>query len=347
MSQALALALTFGVAFGLAYTATPLVRRLAVRFRFVDRPSARRDEAAKPRLGGVALYLAFLVATVVSTPFVTGRSIEEWTKVLGFLLGATIVVVMGVLDDGRELGPLPQLGSQILGAGVAIAAGITIDQIANPLGNALQNSMFYLPPLMAVGFTLFWIVGAMNTVNFVDGLDGLAAGITIIASGILFIHSFELTQYSIAFLPLALTGAVLGFLPHNFFPARITMGTSGAAFLGYCLGTLSIIGGTKAATVLLVLGVPIIDTAWIILRRIISGRSPFRADRSHLHHRLMELGLSQRQIVVLYCVACGLLGSLALLISSRLLKLYVLLGLGVLLVGILAIVAQKRWDRGG
>ncbi len=254
---------------------------------------------------------------------------------------------MGVLDDGRELGPLPQLGSQILGAGVAIAAGITIDRITNPLGNALENSMFYLPPLMAVGFTLFWIIGAMNTVNFVDGLDGLAAGITIIAAGILFIHSFELTQYSIAFLPLALTGAVLGFLPHNFFPARITMGTSGAAFLGFSLGTLSIIGGTKAATVLLVLGVPIIDTAWIILRRIMSGRSPFRADRSHLHHRLMELGLSQRQIVVLYCVACGLLGSLALLISSRLLKLYVLLGMGVLLVGVLAIVAQKRWDRGG
>lgn len=342
-----AIALTFGLAFAVSYAATPVVRRLALRYGFVDRPSPRRGEAPKPRLGGVALYLAFLIATVVSAPFVTGRTTEEWIKLLGFLVGATIVVAMGIIDDRRELGPIPQLGAQIVGAVVAIASGITIDMIANPLGNTWENSMFYFPPLVAAALTLFWLVGAMNTINFVDGLDGLAGGITTIAAIVLFIHSFQLTQYSIAFLPLALAGVALGFLPHNFFPARITMGTSGAVFLGYALGTLSIIGGTKAATVLLVLGVPILDTAWIILRRIISGHSPFRGDRSHLHHRLMELGLSQQQIVLLFYLVCGVFGASALLLSSRIAKLYVLLGMGALLLGILALVAQKRWDRRG
>jgi UDP-N-acetylmuramyl pentapeptide phosphotransferase/UDP-N-acetylglucosamine-1-phosphate transferase len=228
-----------------------------------------------------------------------------------------------------------------------MVSGVIIYNVTNPFGTAFSNSMLGFPLYFAGALTLFWIVGAMNTINFIDGLDGLAAGITAIAAIVLFIHSFRLTQYTISLLPLALTGAALGFLPHNFFPAKITMGTSGAVFLGYGLACLSIVGGTKAATVLLVLGVPILDAAWIIFRRILRGQSPFRGDQAHLHHRLAQMGLSQSQIVLLLYSLCAMFGVLALVLSTRLLKLYAIGGMVILVGGIFALMAQKRFDKVG
>ncbi|MBI2304625.1 MAG: undecaprenyl/decaprenyl-phosphate alpha-N-acetylglucosaminyl 1-phosphate transferase [Chloroflexi bacterium] len=329
------------LSFLIALLATPGVRRLAIRYGFQDHPSPRREGVLKPRLGGLALYLAFGGTIAITAPLVANREPEEMVKVMGLLAGASLVVVMGSLDDRRELGVAPQLAVQVAAAAVAMVAGVVIDKVANPLGVSLADSVINLPLYLTIGFTMMWMLGAMNAINFVDGIDGLAGGIGAIAAIVLFIHSFRLGQYTVALLPLALAGSVVGFLPYNFSPAKITLGTSGAVFLGFTLAALSVIGGTKAATLLLVLGIPIIDAGWIILQRVYRRRSPFRPDRSHLHHRLLEMGLSSRQTVTLFYFLCGTLGVLALLLSSRLMKLYTLLGLGVLLAGILAIVAQK------
>ncbi|MBI2909843.1 MAG: undecaprenyl/decaprenyl-phosphate alpha-N-acetylglucosaminyl 1-phosphate transferase [Chloroflexi bacterium] len=345
MSQLLPLAIAFLGSLLLSYLSSPLAKAVAVRFRLVDRPASRRETVLKPRLGGLAMYLAFTVAILVTVLVAPERPSAELLKVAGLLLGATTVLIMGIVDDRYELGPLSQLLVQLAAATIAVLSGIRITQVPNPFGEPTVNSMFQFPEVLAVAFTLFWIVGAMNAINFIDGLDGLAAGIAAIAAITLFVHSFGLSQYSIALLPLALAGSALGFLPHNFSPAKITMGTSGAVFLGYTLSTISVIGGTKAATLLLVLGIPIIDAAWIIGRRLITRRSPFQADRAHIHHRLMEMGLSQRQIVLLLYSLCAAFGTLAIVLSTRLMKLYAIAGMVVLVGAVLAIIAQKKFGR--
>jgi len=177
-----------------------------------------------------------------------------------------------------------------------------------------------------VTITLFWLGFMMNTVNWLDGLDGLAAGVCAVAALMIFIHAaFRLDQVSVSLLPLALLGAALGFLPYNFHPARVFMGTNGALFLGYTLGVLSIIGGAKMATVLLVMGLPLLDVVWQIVRRVSTGANPTRGDRGHVHYRLLALGLSQRQIVLGYYLFCTLFGAIALVTASRLFKLIALL----------------------
>jgi len=343
----LPLVLTLAISFLVSYLATPLVRKLALKFGFSDRPSPRRGGILKPRLGGVAMYVAFVLAILATAPLVVGRTEAEWRKIAGIIAGATVVVVVGAIDDKHELKAWPQFGAQAVAAIIAMVSGVMIHNVTNPFGTALSNSMFEFPLYFAVAFTLFWVMGAMNTVNFLDGLDGLAAGITAIAAATLFAHSFRLTQYTVSLLPLALVGAALGFLPHNFFPAKVTMGTSGALFLGYGLSCLSIIGGTKAATVLLVLGVPILDTAWIIFARIWRRQSPFLGDRAHFHHRLGQMGLSQSQIVLSLYSLCAVFGVLALVLSTRLLKLYAIGGMVILVGGIFALMAQKRFDKVG
>jgi UDP-N-acetylmuramyl pentapeptide phosphotransferase/UDP-N-acetylglucosamine-1-phosphate transferase len=187
----------------------------------------------------------------------------------------------------------------------------------------------YLGWGIVVAVTLFWVMGMMNTVNWLDGLDGLATGVGFIAAALFAIHSYRLGQLEIALFPTALAGACLGFLPSNFHPARVFLGTAGAMVLGYALATLSILAPARIATALLVLGIPIVDVAWLIVSRWQRGRSPVQAGRDHLHHRLLDLGLGQRQIVALYYLFCLLFGSLALVAPSRLFKLVALLVLGL------------------
>ncbi len=184
----------------------------------------------------------------------------------------------------------------------------------------------------------------INIVNWIDGLDGLAAGVTLIAAIILAIHTWTLGQYTVALLPLALAGACVGFLPFNFHPARIFMGDSGAMVLGYVLAIAAIIGGAKLASALLVLGVPILDGVWMVLYRRYSGGRASAADRRHLHHRLLDLGLSQRQVVLLYYTVSALFGAIALLVPDgyRALKLAALGLLVLLLAGVLLYVTRRR-----
>jgi len=333
----------FAVPLLLAFFLTPLVERLARRWGFVDYPREPRHlhEAPTPKLGGVALFVPFLIAVGLSLilypPSVQPEpDLSEPLRLAGLIIGSLIVFLVGVYDDKRELSPWPQLAVQFVAAGVAIYSGIVIHEIASPFGGLVT-----FPPWFAIAFTLFWIMGMMNTINWLDGLDGLAAGITVIASLIFFAHSNRLGQVSIALLPLALAGCTLGFLPYNFYPARLFMGTSGALFLGFALGTLSIIGGAKAATALLVLGIPILDVAWQIVNRLRQRRSPLRGDRGHLHHRLLDMGISRRRVVLLFYLLCASFGGLALLLPPGLYKLYALLVLGVVAATVLFLASRE------
>lgn len=333
--------LVFLTALGTTLILTPVVGRLALRYGFMDVPTKPKHvhRQPTPRLGGVSIYAAFLVA-VGLTAGLPRDDVKEWARVLGVLLGLTLLMLMGVLDDRRELPPVAQLVVLLLASGLVILAGVPlIGAINNPLGWPIDFPLWF-----SALFTLFWLTGMTVTVNWLDGLDGLASGITFIASVILFFHTaFRQVppQPSIALLPAALAGCALGFLPYNFHPARIFLGSSGAYFLGFALANLSIIGGAKVATALLVLGVPILDVAWQIVVRMRQRRSPFLGDRGHLHHRLYDLGLSQRRVVLVYYGLCGAFGLLALVLPSPIYKLYALVSMGLIAAVVLWLVAHQ------
>lgn len=356
----LSMAVAFGLSFGLALATTPLARWLGRRAGWFVRLSPRHIHGRPtPRSGGLAIALAAVAGLlVVLLPAVlaategegSARKVEV-VRVGLLVVGSLLTLALILWDDVRGMSPGTKLLAQFAVAAVAIVPallgpplearpGLIIDQVQNPLGGTL-----FLPLALAGAFTFLWLIGMMNTVNLLDGLDGLAAGVTAIAALLLFVHMVRLGQNSLAPLPLALAGACLGFLPYNFHPARVFMGDSGAMFLGYCLGVLSIIGGAKMATALLVLGVPILDAAWVLVFRLSRGRSPLRADRGHLHHRLLDLGLSQVRVVLLFYLVCAGAGALAIFLPSGLAKLLVLVGLVLGLGALLWWLARKQLDR--
>jgi UDP-GlcNAc:undecaprenyl-phosphate GlcNAc-1-phosphate transferase len=261
---------------------------------------------------------------------------KELTRFLGIAAGMVFLFVAGQIDDRYELRPGPQYAVQAMSGLIAIAFLVFIERVMNPF----TDRIFIFPFWFTVAFTLVWIMGMINTINFLDGLDGLATGVGAIVSAVLAIHMIREGQYSVALLPLALLGATLGFLPFNFSPAKIFLG-SGSLILGYAIATLGIAAGAKLALLLLVLAIPIIDVAWLMISRLRAGESIGQADRRHLHFRLLDLGLSQRQVVLLHYGYCALLGASALLIGSRLLKLITLVVLGVATLGVLAWLARQ------
>ena len=339
----LAFPLVFGVAFVTSLLLTPLTARLGITLGFVDIPGGRRiHPEPRSRLGGVALFVSFVLAVLLTLLLPASllpprHDPKELTRLTGVLLGSAFIFAVGLYDDRFELGPIPQLLAQLGASVIAIAFLVFIERVMNPLTDRLV--IFPFP--FTVAFTVFWIAGMINTVNFLDGLDGLAAGVGAIVCAVLTLHMWREGQHSVALLPLALLGSTLGFLPFNFHPARVFMGSCGSFFLGYALGTLSIVAGAKVATILLVMGVPIIDVAWLILQRTRRGRSAFQADRSHLHHRLYDLGLSQRQVVAIYCGVSAFFGALVFLLPSRLYKLYALIILGILTLAVLWLLSEK------
>ena len=291
------------------------------------------------RLGGVALYVAFITAAVLAQFLpVERQDPKELTRLMGLILGSTFIFLVGLWDDKRELSPAPQLIAQFIASLIAIRFLIFIEVINNPF----TNRQVWFPWFVTLPFTIFWLMGMMNTVNWLDGLDGLAAGVAAILSAVLAIHMYREGQYSVALLPLALLGATLGFLPYNFHPAKVFMGSCGSYFLGFAVGALGIIAGAKVATVLLVMGIPIMDVAWQIFNRVRLGRSPAIGDRGHLHFRLLDMGLSQRRIVLLYYLFCLAFGIFALVISSRLYKFLALLVLGVVTTVVLFFLSHER-----
>lgn len=355
---ALSLATTFVLAFAVTYAAVPPVIRLCERHGWVQRPGGRRTHARPTgNVGGIAIYAGFVAAVLATfllerlTPALR-RSPQETLRVGLLLAGATMIFLVMWLDDIRELPWLPKFATQVAAGLIAVGPYLWERRLFGPddQANGIILTAFNLPwvgqvhlhnlsPWLAILATVFWFGWMANTINWSDGLDGLAAAVSCIAALMLGLHALgnrPEPQYTIALLPLAVAGACAAFLLFNFPPARIFMGDSGAEVLGYVLGVCAIIGGAKLATVLLVLGVPILDTAWLIVSRTAAGRSPMRGGRDHLHHRLADMGMSARQIVLLYAalsLAFGLLGISGATPAVKLaaLLLLLLIGIGVIL----------------
>ncbi len=341
--------IAFLASLALALAMTPFVMRLAVRIGAVDNPNEatrKIHQRIMPRAGGIVIASIFVLLSLALFPGVPTKA--YW----GALIASGLVFIVGLIDDVYRLSPWVKLFVQMAAALIAIIFfGLWVEVISNPLGqqfalNGTQIQVFStVIPLGSVLFSLIWLVGMTNTINFLDGLDGLATGVSGIAALILFLVSISsrINQPSTALLALILLGACLGFLRYNFYPAKIFLGDSGAYFLGMMLGSLAIISGAKLATALLVLGVPVIDALWSVVRRLAKGKSPFAADRGHFHYVLLDAGLTQRQ-AVLIIYALSLAFGLVALIGGGLAKLIALVTLAVI-VGLLMLVlglARRR-----
>jgi len=339
-------ALVFGVSFGLAILLTPVSGRLGRKLDVVDRPGGRRrHRGSVPRLGGLAVFVAFAASVGVAAwrgDLTTGYGPGDTLRLNGLLIGGLLASLLGSLDDVLELPPRPQFAFQFILSLIALATLLWLERFTVPFFGTVRLNEYPWGPVVYVPLTVFWVMGMINTVNWLDGLDGLAAGVGVILCLVLAVHMRYLAdqpQPTVALLPLALVGALVGFLPYNVAPARIFLGSTGTFFLGYALAALGLIAGGRTATVLMVMGLPIVDVAWQIFDRLRRRRSPVQGDRGHLHYRLRDLGLSKRFIVLLYWGFCGLFGLLALM-AAPWQKLIALLSLS--LVVVLALVFLSR-----
>lgn len=302
----------------------PLIYWAAIKF--FKWPVRSRDvhRGKIPRFGGVALILVFWLAVFLDKNLVIDKPL--W----GVLIASAIILIFGIWDDLKELSPKIQLAVQILLALIIIGAGVSVDYLRNPFGGIIRLDQF------GFLFIIAWIILIMNVVNWLDGLNGLAGGVSVIAFVTIFLLSISsiVNQPPIGILSIILVGALLGFLIFNFPRKRgsiIFLGTSGSMFLGFMLGSLSIYSGSKVATAGLVLGVAVLDAFWVIWQRLKNGIPIWKGDQRHLHHRLLQLGLSQRKIVFLYLAISIAFGGIA-LISGTLGKLLAFLGLCAIMV---------------
>lgn len=300
----------FIIALVVSYILTPGVKKVAIKVGAVDRPNARKVHThVIPRLGGLAIYIGFMAAVLFCVPL--------HHELIGMLLGCTAIVAIGIWDDICNIPARVKLVGQIAAACIPVAFGIQIEWLTNPFGDILV-----LPEVIAIPVTIFWIIGFTNTVNLIDGLDGLAAGVAFIASISMFLLAVNLNQFLPALVIVSMAGAALGFLQYNFNPAKIFMGDTGSMLLGYTLAVSAVLGLVKtAATVALVvpiiaLGLPILDTTFAIIRRRMSGVPIFQPDKGHLHHRLLALGMTQKQAVLIMYFVSMILGIVALFVAN-------------------------------
>ena len=316
--------LTVVVAGLLTALVVPLVRRSGLRWGLVDRPDPRKQHTAPMvRLGGIGIVAGFSLALTLTwlaggfADLAPDKDRLIWTT----LAGALCFFLIGLADDLFALPPLPRLVGQVAVAMVVWDQGVRIGSIELPF-DALNGAHLTLPPLLSLLATVVWLVGITNAINWLDGLDGLAAGVSGIAAIGLLSVSFSLAQPAAGLLAAALAGACLGFLRHNFNPARIFMGDGGSYFLGFALAAISIVGPAKGLTgvslllPLLILSLPLADMSAVIMGRLREGRSPFYPDRRHLHHRLLRSGLSHRRTVVVIYAFTQWLGALALVLAN-------------------------------
>ena len=320
--------------------------RIGPRFNaLVDNPRTRHHhKQGLPRVGGIALFAGFAVASILAYTQATPNNPDDARLIMGVLIGCTVLLPIGLIDDLKELGWVPQLLGQFLVSTIAVFTTVFIERFTNPLtGNIIElNILPILGPVLTITFTVLWIVGMMNTVNWLDGLDGLAAGVGAIASLLFAIHMYKLGQKPVSLYALAMAGACIGVLPFNFSPARLFLGSTGAMILGYSLATLSILAPARVATALLVMAVPIADTGWQIYDRYRNGKSIFKGDRGHLHFRLIDKGYTQIRIVIGYWLACAFFGVISLFVTSQLVKLVVLLVLISLTISYIARISRQN-----
>lgn len=314
MIENIRLVLAFTVAFIVAFATTPLAEKLAYKIGAVDVPkdSRRMHKKPIPRLGGVAIFFGFLVAMIcfaVLTP-----------EYLGMLTGASIIVALGILDDRKPIKAIVKFLVQIVAALIVAYFGVRIEIFTNP--NLFSTENYLVLGNLSFPVTVIWIVAITNAVNLIDGLDGLAAGVASISSICLLIISLMVNELNTAVFTCCLAGACLGFLPYNFNPAKIFMGDSGSTFLGFMLACISIEGMFKGYAVisfavpLLVMALPIFDTSVAILRRIKNKKPIMAPDRGHIHHKLIDMGFSQKQAVLILYSISGLLGLSAIILTG-------------------------------
>jgi len=307
----LRLLFAFVVAFLIAYASTPIIKILAFRIGAVDVPKDNRRMHKKPiaRMGGLAIFYGFIISILCFT--------EIDTELRGILIGSAIIVILGIFDDIYSLNAFLKFIVQIGAAMIVVLHGVQIDHISS-FGIGASE---YIPlGVFAIPVTVIWIVGVTNAINLIDGLDGLAAGISIISTIPLLVISMVTGEVGVALVTAAIAGAGFGFLPHNIHPAKIFMGDTGSTFLGFTIASISIVGLFKSYAVFsvavpfLMLGLPIFDTLFAIIRRVLRGQSPMHPDRGHVHHRLIDFGFDQKQTVIILLIASALLSLSALVL---------------------------------
>ena len=303
--------LTLLVAAAISFCTTPLIKLLARKVGAMDVPKDERRMHHRPipRMGGLALFLGFIVSFLIFG--------EINREIQGILLGAVIIIILGVLDDILTLKALPKFLVQLVAAVIVVLHGCRIEHF---LG-------FSLPAWLSYPISVIWIVAITNAVNFIDGLDGLAAGVSAISAGTMLVVALLLvpdgTAMISAILLAGIVGACIGFIPFNFNPASIFMGDTGSTFLGFMLASVSIFGLFKTYAVIsfavpfLVLGLPIFDICFAVIRRLAKGQSPMHADRGHVHHRLIDMGFSQKQAVAISYLLSAILGLSAVVLTDR------------------------------
>ena len=336
----------------IAFAVTPLVIKFAGNLGIIDDPKKSKHPKIihtipTPRGGGIAIFFAVFIASVIFLP------IDK--HLIGILVGALILVVMGFLDDKYNLNPYLRLVIGFIAAAAPIAGGIGIAFITNPWGGTIQLNQPQLIInffgthtiwLLADLFALFWITFLMNVVNMgAKGVDGQLSGVTVISALTIALLSLkfsaDITQWPVITLAAITAGAFLGFLPWHVFPQKIMPGYSGSTLAGYLLGILSILATAKVGILLVVLGVPLIDTGYTIIRRLLSGKSPVWGDRGHLHHRLLDAGLTKGQVAAFYWAVTALLGLLALNLNTTS-KLYTMIGVAIFIGGLILFLTKKK-----
>lgn len=309
------LLIALGIAFVISFAATPIVKMFAEKVGAIDVPrEARRvHDHPIPRMGGLAIFLGFIFSVLLFADI--NRQVQ------GVLLGAVIITVAGAIDDVIPLNPWMKLAFQILAAIIAIWHGVVIEVFTNP--NLFSENQYLFLRHLSIPITLIWIVGITNSVNLIDGLDGLACGVSTISSLTMLVVAMQVAEGNVAVILAALAGGCIGFIPYNLNPAKIFMGDTGALLLGYILSTMSVLGLFKLYAVvtfavpLLALALPLLDTSFAIIRRLLRGQSPFHPDRGHFHHRLIDMGLSQKQAVAILYAASAILGLSAVIIATE------------------------------
>ena len=314
MQSWLRVLLAIAVAFLVAFGTTPIVKSIAQKVGAMDNPGEERriHNHPIPRMGGMAIFLAFLIAVVLFA--------EVTRPVQGILIGTVIIVATGVVDDIISLKYWMKLIAQLLAAVIAVAHGVTIQVLTNP--NVFSANESIVIGYLSIPVTILWIIGVTNAVNLIDGLDGLACGVSVISSVTMLVVALMVAEPNVAVILACLTGGCIGFIPYNLNPAKIFMGDTGALLLGYVLATVSIMGLFKLYAVItflvpiLALALPLFDTAFAIIRRLLKGQNPMTPDRGHLHHRLIDHGLSQKQAVAVLYSLSAMLGLTAVVICT-------------------------------
>lgn len=304
------------VALVVSFLASPIVKNFAYKVGAIDVPKDARRMHKKPipRLGGLAIFLGFMISVILFVPIRGDREMQS------ILLGAVIIVVLGVVDDIMALPAMLKFVVQIVAALIPVMNGVVIQAVSNP--NIFSSEAYWVFGWLSVPVTVIWIVAVTNSVNLIDGLDGLANGVSAISATTVLVIALLASEAQVALVMAALVGASVGFMPYNQNPAKMFMGDTGATFLGYILATMSIQGLFKFYAVVsfvvpfLILGLPIFDTAFAFIRRIAHGQSPMHADRSHIHHRLIDMGLNQKQAVATLYVISAILGLSAVVLTT-------------------------------